>query len=187
MFSPISIASLAAGMAVVFGMAIADDSPAITAELDPWLDQVEIMRVTAEDLADQWQLAESAPTEATTEFEQNAHQFVTLTEETSSRIRALESGNDAACILHGIALDVGTRLEALGNAANGAARAEVLNGIDRLLFEGLLIFGRQQEAQNGPTSPYPGVIAATYVAKEGQANPHPFVETDCDGNPLPQK
>ncbi len=181
MFSQISFAGLSFAMAVVFGMAIADDAPAITAELSPWLDQVEVLRTEAHELSSEWQHA--TPTETTNEFAETITGFVAFTEATSSRIRAIESGNDAACILHGIALDVGARLEALAVAGDGAATAEVLSGIERLLFEGLLIFGREQEASLAPS----GVIRISSPAKEAQSNPHPYVEVDCDGNPISAK
>ena len=194
MFSPVSVVSLGFAMVAMFGVAIVDqplpivpvmpivaDSPAITAELEPWLDQVETMRIQAVDLAHQWE--QTTPEAETDVFAEHVAGFVTLTENTSSNIRALESGNDAACILHGMALDIDHRLEALGEAVDGAAKSEVLNGINRLLFEGLLIFGREQEANAAPSN----VIRVSTAPSEANPNPHPYVEVDCDGNPFEQE
>lgn len=190
MFSQISFAAMSFAMAVVFGMAIANDAPAITAELNPWLDQVEILRTEAHDLTYLWEHAARLPRAETGEFAESVTGFIALTDATSSRIRELESGNDAACILHGISLDVNARLEALTeNTFDPVTAIEVLNGIERLLFEGLLIFGREQEANLYPSDlgATPGLIRISTGAKDEFSNPHPYVEVDCDGNPISAK
>lgn len=127
-----------------------DDSPEVTAVVETWLDRAEGFRTETQDLSHLWQEGSAVvPPVTSASYVTTAEEFVMFTEEHSQSIRELAPDNDAACILHGIGLDVTERLEAYNVAEGVDGHVDVLNGIDRLIYEGLLIFGRVQEARGG--------------------------------------
>ncbi len=194
------IIGVIAGLLVAAGFAFAgemtpgtssDDNADVQAQIDPWLDEVEIYRAATDALSGEWQTGAANAAVHTEIYTTAGAHFVIATRATSARIRELSPGNDAACIMRGISLDVTERLEALGAAADAAAHIEVLRGIDRLLYEGLLIFGREQEARRAIQAP----IRVAYMVKSDDANAYPAAGPaagpgageDCDTPPKPTK
>ncbi len=161
----VRILGLLTGLAIglLASAAMAQDSPQVQGAVESWLDQVESLRGETQGLLELWQTAAAEPDTETDSFDQAAAAFVVETEATSAELRVIQPGNDAACILRGIALDITDRLEALRGAADPAAHGVALDGIDRLLFEALLIFGRAEEAQLSPDL----VIRVAYAQSKG--------------------
>lgn len=159
---------------------IAQDSPEIEATLAPWLDQVEVLRTETQSLAGMWENMARLPQPETTDYVETTAAFVETTEATSARLREIQPGIDAACILHGIALDVTNRLEELNQHIGPDAAIEVLNGIDRLLFEGLLIFGREQEAHLAPEQPIRVAYAQIKFKPGHKTTPNEPQDVPCD-------
>lgn len=171
----------------VASAAIAQDSPEVEATLAPWLDQVEVLRDETQTLAGMWESAARLPEPETIEYVETTTAFVETTEATSMHLREVQPGIDAACILHGIGLDVTDRLESLDLTAPASATIEVLNGIDRLLFEGLLIFGRAEEAHLAPAQPIRIAYAQSKLKPGHKTTPDEVQDTPCDAEATPAK
>ena len=183
------VMGLATGLALGFlaSAAVAQDSADVQAVVNPWLDQVEVMRFEVGALRTMWEGAAPAVEPATEMFQADAADFVANTEEVSAELRVIQPGIDAACILHGIALDVTERLGALNEATEAGDRVSVLGGIDRLLLEALLIFGRAEEASLGSDI----AIRVAYAQKRrllGHNSPKNEAQNSpCDAEATPLK
>ncbi len=171
------------GLTLMGGIALAQDDARVLAQIEPWLDEVEIYRAATDALQGEWQAGSSEAAPHTELYVQAGAHFVMATQETSADIREMSPGNDAACILRGISLDVTERLNALGDAAGSAAHVEVLRGIGRLLYEGLLIFGREEEARLFFSAP----IRVAYVKKSEKASSAAGASEECDEAQNPGK
>ncbi len=188
--------SIFAGFLAVTGFAFAeeitpgtnsDDNAAVQARIDPWLDEVEIYRAATDALSTLWQAGDAEAQADTVIYAQLGAQFVIATRATSAAIRELSPGNDAACIMRGISLDVTERLDALAEAADPASHMQVLSGIDRLLYEGLLIFGREEEARLARPAPIRVAYVLKSASKGETRHPSAVVNEECDEAPNPSK
>ncbi len=183
------ILGLLTGLALglLAGAAVAQDSPEVQATLDPWLDRVVELRTETQSLVGMWENAARLPRPETTDYVETTTAFVETTEATSAHLREVQPGIDAACILHGIGLDVTNRLESLTPDAGPEAAIEVLNGIDRLLFEGLLIFGREQEAELSGAEPIRVAYAQIKFKPGHKTTQNDPQDLPCDAEVTPAK
>lgn len=118
-----------------------EDSAEVQAEIDTWVAEAHTFQQTTQSLAAMWRDGTSDLLDQTSAaYVEAGRHFVEFTHERSGAIRELSPDNDAACILRGIGLDVTDRLDAYEAAEGADAHVEVLTGIERLVYEGFLIF-----------------------------------------------
>jgi hypothetical protein len=130
--------------------AAGQEAPHVRAAITMWLENVAFLReATERHLAGDTKVSRL-------DYAHLAVAFIDETVEVAAGIKVREPGNDAACILSGIALDLNARLDDLKAAASAATEHDVLAGVDQLLREAELIFA-SREVKHVPAGPSHGL------------------------------
>jgi len=157
------------------GASFAEETPAVQAKLAPWLQEAEALRAHVE--ASGLTLRRAGITETRNGLRARLTPFILETAMLSKELRSVEGGEEPACILKGMALDLDDRLARLNLAKDHATAIVEMAGIERLLLEAKLIFLPQKaraRPQGGAAS-FARPISATIDLFKN--------EPDCSGLP----
>ncbi len=151
-------------------------TPEVQAEIDAWIGEARVFRATTQALT-----ASGAADAESAAYVPRATEFVEFTQARSQAIREARPGSDSACILRGIGLDVTERVGAFGEAADAVARIQVLNGIERLIYEGFLTFGVADERAERrlPSLTRIAWAGAQWTSKKVSPTADKAVEDEC--------